>query len=128
MPWHYLKKYPLSLLLILTVTYLSFFRPPSTDLDKISNFDKVVHVGMYMVMSSLLWWEFFRSHQNGHPMWHGWVGAVILPVLYSGMVELGQEYLTAYRGGDWWDFLANTVGVLLGTLVALKVLRRWAEH
>ena len=31
-------------------------------------------------------------------------------VLFSGMVELLQEYCTTYRGGDWLDFAANTTG------------------
>ncbi len=123
--WHYLKSYPISLLIILAVTYLSFFKPPSTDLDDISNLDKVVHVCMYFGISLLLWWEFFKSHPKGQPLWHGWIGAVLLPVCYGGIVELLQASLTDYRGGDWWDFLSDAVGVLLALLVALTLLRRW---
>ncbi len=33
----YIKKYPISLFIILTVIYLSFFKPPKTDLDEIPN-------------------------------------------------------------------------------------------
>ena len=43
----YIKKYPISLFIILTVIYLSFFKPPKTDLDEIPNFDKLVHVCMH---------------------------------------------------------------------------------
>ena len=43
----YIKKYPISLFIILTVIYLSFFKPPKTDLDEIPNLDKLVHVCMY---------------------------------------------------------------------------------
>ena len=32
---YYIKKYPLSLLIILTVVYLSFFKPPQTEMDSI---------------------------------------------------------------------------------------------
>lgn len=124
---HYIKTYPLSLLIILAVTYLSFFKPPSTDLDQISNLDKVVHVGMYFGISLLLWWEFFKSHPQGQPLWHGWVGAAILPVCYGGVVELLQSGLTDYRGGDWWDLLADVAGVALACLVALTLLRRWIK-
>ena len=42
----YIKKYPISLFIILTVIYLSFFKPPKTDLDEIPNLDKLVHVCM----------------------------------------------------------------------------------
>lgn len=116
---NYIKRYPLSLLVIFTVIYLSFFRPPEID-DDIPLFpgiDKVVHLCMYLGMSGMLWWEFFRAHRFERvPMWHAWVGATLCPIIFSGIVELLQAYLTEHRGGEWWDFAANTAGVLLATL------------
>ena len=41
----------------------------------------------------------------------------------SGLIEIGQATLTETRGGDWMDFLANIVGVLLGSLFSYYVLR-----
>lgn len=123
---YYIKKYPVSLLVILAVVYLSFFKPPSTDLNNIPNLDKVVHLCMYFGMSGMLWLEFLRAHRKVHvPLWHAWVGAFICPVLFSGAVELLQEYCTTYRGGDWMDFAANTTGALLASLVARFLLMRW---
>ena len=90
---YFLKKYPVSLLVILAVIYLSFFRPPSTELSTIPNIDKVVHVCMYFGMSGMLWLEFLRAHRRDRaPLWHAWVGALLCPVLFSGMVELLQAY------------------------------------
>lgn len=120
---YYVKKYPLSLVVIAAVIYLSFFRPPSTDLDKIPNIDKVAHVCMYGGLSGMLWLEFLRNHRKRMILWHAWVGAVACPILFSGTIELLQEYATTYRGGDWMDFLANTTGVVLATLFAWYVLR-----
>lgn len=57
------------------------------------------------------------------PLWHAWVGAFVCPVLFSGMVELLQEYCTTYRGGDWLDFAANTTGALIASLIGYFVLR-----
>ena len=95
---YYIKKYPVSLLIILTVIYLSFFKPPTTDLSNIPNIDKIVHVCMYLGMSGMLWLEFLRAHQKGDsPLWHAWVGAFVCPVLFSGMVELLQHYLSWRR-------------------------------
>ena len=51
----YIKKYPISLFIILTVIYLSFFKPPKTDLNEIPNLDKLVHICMYFGMSGMLW-------------------------------------------------------------------------
>ena len=122
---YFIKKYPLSLLVILAVIYLSFFRPPSTELSTIPNIDKVVHVCMYFGMSGMLWLEFLRAHRRDYaPLWHAWVGALLCPVLFSGAVELLQAYCTTYRGGDWWDFAANTAGALLASGVAQVVRKK----
>ena len=61
---YYIKKYPVSLFIILTVIYLSFFKPPSTEISKIPNIDKVVHICMYFGMSGMLWLEFLRAHRR----------------------------------------------------------------
>ena len=122
---YFLKKYPVSLLVILAVIYLSFFRPPSTELSTIPNIDKVVHVCMYFGMSGMLWLEFLRAHRRDRaPLWHAWVGALLCPVLFSGMVELLQAYCTTYRGGDWLDFAANMAGALLASGVAQVVRKK----
>ncbi len=120
---YYIKKYPVSLFIIAVVIYLSFFKPPSTDLNKIPGIDKIVHVCMYLGMSGMLWLEFFRAHRKVEaPLWHGWIGAFVCPVLFSGCVELLQEYATTYRGGDWLDLTANASGALLASLFAVYVL------
>ena len=121
---YYIKKYPVSLVIILAVIYLSFFKPPTTDLGTIPNLDKVVHICMSFGMSGMLWLEFLRAHRRDRtPMWHAWVGAFVCPVLFSGAVELLQAFCTTYRGGDWLDFAANTTGAVLASLVACFVLK-----
>jgi VanZ family protein len=120
----YIKHYPISLFIILTVIYLSFFKPPKTELDTIPDFDKLVHICMYLGMSGMLWLEFLRAHRRDlSPLWHAWVGAFCCPILFSGMVEILQATLTKYRSGDWLDFAANTTGVCIATLFAYFVLR-----
>lgn len=122
--FYYIKKYPVSLFIVAVVIYLSFFKPPKTSLEEIPNLDKIVHVCMYMGLSGMLWLEFLRNHRDGNgKMWHAWVGAFLCPILFSGCVELGQEYLTTYRGGDWMDFAANTTGAVLASLVAYFIIR-----
>ena len=121
---YYIKKYPVSLVIILAVIYLSFFKPPTTDLGTIPNLDKVVHICMYFGMSGMLWLEFLRAHRRDRtPMWHAWVGAFVCPVLFSGAVELLQAFCTTYRGGDLVGFPANTTGAVLASLVACFVLK-----
>ena len=125
----YIRNYPLSLVVVAIVVYLSFFRPPKTDLDEIRYIDKVVHVCMYFGVSGVLWAEFWRTHRRqAAPLWHAWVGACLLPIAFSGAIELMQAYLTVHRSGDWLDFAANTVGVILASLVGYGVLRHMASR
>ena len=120
-----IKSYPVSLLIIAAVVYLSFFTVPSTDLNDVPNIDKVVHICMYLGMSGMLWLEFLRAHhKDGTPIWHAWLGACVCPVLFSGLVELLQAYCTTNRSGDWPDFAANTVGVLLASAVGQFLFRK----
>ena len=89
----YIKRYPVSLFIILAVIYLSFFKPPQTDLNEIPNIDKLVHTCMYFGMSGMLWLEFLRALRRGNaPLWEVLVGAFLYPVLFRGRGVLFQEY------------------------------------
>ncbi len=125
----HIKTYPISICIILAVIYLSFFKPPQTDIGSIPGMDKVVHVCMYFGLSGMLWLEFIRAHRKTHaPLWHAWIGAWLCPTLFSGAIELLQEYCTTYRGGDWLDFAANATGALLASLAGRYVLTcKWVK-
>jgi VanZ family protein len=118
----YLRKYPLSILVILTIFYLSFFKPPQTELDEIPNIDKLAHTCMYGGLCFMIWLEYLRTHRSLHRgklvLW-----AIVAPIAMSGLIELLQEYATTYRGGDWLDFAANSLGALLAIPLGLYVLR-----
>lgn len=125
---NYIKKYPLSIIIIGIILFLSFFNPPETPLNQVTNIDKVLHFLMYFGFCSVLWFEYFMSH--GHSNAHRLIPwAIIAPILFSGLVEIGQQTLTPTRAGDWWDFLFNTLGclaaVLFSQLVTRRVVRRW---
>lgn len=119
---YYLKKYPLTLIVIVIILYLSFFTPPKTQVDDIPGIDKLVHTCMYGGLCFLLWIEYFRIHRtiNRRRMF---IGGIVLPVTLSGLIELLQAYCTTNRGGEWLDFGANTLGVLLAAAVGYYILR-----
>jgi VanZ family protein len=124
--FYYIKKYPISLLIIATVIYLSFFSPPSLDVPLFEGIDKVVHFCMYGGLSGMLWLEFLCNHRiSERVLWHAWIGAVLCPILFSGVIEVLQEYCTEHRGGDWLDLVANVSGIGVATIFSLLLLRRW---
>jgi VanZ family protein len=124
---HYFRNYPLSLLILLTIVYLSFFKPTAEEeVTLFAHFDKLAHFCMYAGLSGMLWLEFLRAHRNGFmPMRHVWIGAGLCPILFSGTVEILQSTLTNYRSGDWADFAANSLGVVAASLVGRFLLMRW---
>lgn len=117
----FLRRYPCSILCIALIWYLCMFKPPRTQLSEVQNFDKVVHISMYLGTCLTIWWEYLRSHvRRSWPRLVCW--AIIAPILMSGIIELAQAYLTTTRSGDWFDFLANSVGVVLAALIGSTLL------
>lgn len=113
---YYFRKYPVSLIIVAIIFYLSFFTPPKTDVEEIPYIDKVVHICMYGGLCFILWIEYLRNHKAinwNHVIW----GGIIAPVAMSGCIELMQAYCTDTRSGDWLDFLANSIGVGLAALI-----------
>ena len=119
---YYFRRYPLSLVIMAVIFYLSFFTPPKSNLEEIPNIDKLVHVCMYGGLCSILWFEYLRTHRMinwSHILW----GGILAPIAMSGCIELMQTYLTTNRSGDWLDFLANSTGVLLAVVFGYYVIR-----
>ncbi len=119
----YLKKYPLSMCIVLIIFYLSFFTPPKTDMGEIPGFDKFAHTCMYGGFCLVIWFEYLRSHRslNATKMC---IWGFIAPILMSGVIELMQA-CTENRSGEWLDFYANSLGAVLAALIGLNVLLPW---
>ena len=118
----FVRKYPFSLLCILLIWVLSltpFF--PETPFDNVQFIDKWTHLIMYGGTCSVIWLEYLRSHQ--HINWRKvLLLAVVGMILLGGLMELLQAYCTTTRSGEWLDFWADTIGVLLGNAVGLLML------
>jgi len=124
------KRYPLSLLclaLIFILSFTPFF--PETPFDKVEFMDKWTHFVMYGSTTSVMWLEYLRNcrkevcRPNFQTLfWVAFVGMILL----GGLVELGQAYCTTTRSGEWLDFYADSIGVLLGTGVGflLKLIEK----
>lgn len=119
----YPKRYPLSNVVATAIVILSLIPIPEVpQLENISLLDKWVHMVMYGGLCVIIWWEYLRQHRSIH--WRrALVGAVLLPVALGGGLELAQKYLTTCRSGEWLDFMANSVGVVLAALVAVILAR-----
>ena len=133
---YYIKKYPVSLFIILTVIYLSFFKPPSTEISKIPNIDKVVHICMYFGMSGMLWLEFLRAQRRDTaPLWHAWAGGGARAggaAARDGMHGQGRLSVP-FCSAEWWSCCKNTArhtaaetGWILRSIPRERCLHQWS--
>jgi len=103
---------------------------PSEDLPETNQyalfygFDKVVHMGIFFVLTVLLYWE-----SGLKSSWKAKKIITILKVMVSTiafaiLTEVGQQYLTTSRSGDKWDLFADIVGICMGTFSYILLYRR----
>ena len=118
----FIRKYPLSLLIIATIVFLSLFNPPKTKLETISFIDKIAHVCMYGGLELVIWIEYLRNHSRLDKIKMIILG-ITAPVFLGGAMEIAQAVLTDNRSGDWVDLVADAIGVLAGAAVGYFVLR-----
>lgn len=121
-----IKSYPLSLLVIAAIIFLSLFNPPKTKLDPITFIDKIAHICMYGGLELIIWFEYLRCHPKIDLRKIIW-WALIAPIALGGLMELAQMYLTPNRSGEWADLTADSIGVLLGAVIGFTLLKRWVH-
>lgn len=118
-----IKRYILTLLTLILILCLTFYKPGNIKrTDTIIELDKVVHFVMYFTLCAVFWYENFKVTLNPRVLPMA-LFAVILPIIFSGVMEYLQYRLTSYRSGDFNDFVFNTIGVLAALLFSLFVTR-----
>ncbi len=120
---HFIRNYPFSCILFAAIWYLSLlFNAPETPLNDIKLIDKWVHMVMYGGTCTVLWIEYIRHHKSPDYENLGF-WAIAAPIIMSGIIELLQAYCTTNRNGDWYDLLANSIGVLMAALIGMILFK-----
>lgn len=81
--------------------------------------DKVVHALMYAGFAFACIWGYRKQFVSNGLQYKkkALLLAIIISIAYGGLTELMQEYLIPSRTGDWIDFLADSLGTLIGITV-----------
>ena len=85
--------------------------------------DKVVHFLMYFGLSGVASFGYIYGEKGRIIILKLIVFAILLPIIYGGLIEIIQEYYFEGRGGDWFDFLADALGSLTILPLALYFRR-----
>ncbi|REA64186.1 hypothetical protein DSL64_01125 [Dyadobacter luteus] len=81
-------------------------------------FDKVVHAGLFCV-----WIVLWLLATRGNALL-----CVAAGIAYGVALEFYQQLLPFDRTFDWWDALADAVGVLLGYYFKTRIIDRYLQR
>jgi len=119
----YVIQYKFTLLLVVVIALLSLVpgqNMPGSFLWVIPHFDKIVHMSMYAALGFVALSESRRDHPR--------LGKDVLLLLsifaMSAMIEILQATVVAGRGAEWFDLLANFLG-LIGGYIAHRLVGAW---
>lgn len=81
--------------------------------------DKVGHFGMFFILSAVSLIDYYKL-QNGNPSKKKWIfWGFVVPVFYGAIIELLQKYFFTARSAELADFVADVLGSLTATLIAI---------
>ncbi len=109
---HLLKRNSLLLAVGITIVIamLSLIRVGELPVPKISNIDKLEHAFAYLVLT-FLWLLALGKTKTARLL------IVVICIIYGIIIEILQGLLTSYRFAELLDVVANTLGILLATMV-----------
>jgi len=87
-----------------------------------AGFDKLVHCGLFFVLTVLISRGFIR--QKGRKQFTFITGVLVglAAVAYGGVIELLQLYVFTWRGPEWNDLFADSVGTGMAVFSAWLIL------
>lgn len=112
--WVYRYWILLTVLVMVTITVLSL--TPLPQLPDVPGTDKTHHLIAYAALA-------FPTALRQPKYFYG---LILLMVGYGGTIEIIQPYVNRY--GEWLDFSANSLGILVGILLANLLKRVLSRH
>ncbi len=124
----FIKKFWLSI--IWTIIIIVFCSLPSSNLPRTSiinipHFDKILHFGIYFILSLIILYE-LKIKTSKNKM------VFIITGLFSFtlglLIEIEQQYLISSRTGDLYDLIADILGTVIGIIffqVLITVSRKY---
>lgn len=88
--------------------------------------DKVVHFGMFFVLSFVNLIDYYKLCDGRPPIWRWILWGFVLPVIYGGLIEILQENFFE-RSGDWLDFIADVLGSATATIFTLFMYKLFTD-
>ena len=77
-------------------------------------FDKMVHLGFFYVLTILLFYGKIKSQHNYNFRLFTIFKIVFITAGLGAFIEVLQLKFFTYRSAEWWDFICDMFGVMMG--------------
>lgn len=98
---------------------------PKIDFWDIDIEDKIAHAGVFFVLGYLMVCGFFRRKAKPTPK-NIILLFMVIAAVYGALTEIFQEFFFPTRFGDFFDFVADSLGGILGILFGKYVIAKRA--
>lgn len=120
-----LKPFIPTLIWLIIIVVLSGY--PGRNLPKapFDEFDKLVHLAIYALLSFLSVLGFSKQPNSSllsNKLQNFF--SISFSIVMGGLIELLQEYVFINRYGDWYDFIANSLGAFCG-VIGFYLMRKY---
>lgn len=86
--------------------------------------DKVGHLAAYIVLGCA--WGLTLLYTRKTSFWNPYFIVIfIASIIYGTVIEVLQSVITTTRVSDFWDVVANTIGVIIGVVIAWNSFRKY---
>ncbi|NQX97859.1 MAG: VanZ family protein [Flavobacteriales bacterium] len=127
-----LKLYLPAIIWLVVILILSGY--PGNQLPKIAvwQFDKWVHTLMYGVLSFLVLIPYSKQFLVKGNRFKIGLFIILFGIFYGGFMEILQNNIFINRSGNWIDFIANSLGAIIGVVtypIMIKIvpINRWLK-
>ncbi len=86
-------------------------------------FDKFVHAAIYLILTVCVLYAYHQQYKNEKTRLKTIVIIVVFGIFYGGFMEIMQHYIFINRSGNWYDFIANAIGAILGVFIYPVVIK-----
>lgn len=107
--------FPIALLYLVALTYGSLSNVSGIPEIGFSFDDKIYHFLAYAILTVLLY-NYLRTTHINHKIWV----ASGIAFIYGIIIEALQATVTSFRTPDYFDVIANTIGIVFVTLILFK--------
>ena len=95
-------------------------------------FDKLVHSTIYAILSFCLLIPYYQQYIERNKRLQIGLLIIFISTFYGGFMEILQNSIFINRSGNWYDFIANMIGGIIGVIlypliINLLPINRWLK-